>query len=223
MHIEPGVLSAAKVLSANAAALAMLGANAPGLVRKPFEIVKIGLAAFFFSLFMESFHMPVGASELHFVGASAVYFTFGFLPALFGFAIGLLLQGLLFEPQDLVHLGVNSLSLMAPLAAVHLAFGKRFFAGGADKIPVRWLNIVKFDAAYYAGVTGMVGFWLLLGDEPTPLYNWAIFAASYLPLVLCEPVFTWAVLKLLGKLDDGHPVRRVTAIGQLAVARSLST
>ena len=30
-------------------------------------------------------------------------------------AIGLLLQGLLFEPQDLVHLGVNSLS-MTPVA-----------------------------------------------------------------------------------------------------------
>ena len=52
-------------------------------------IVKIALAAVFFSLFMEAFHMPVGPSELHFVGASAVYFVFGFLPALFGFAIGL--------------------------------------------------------------------------------------------------------------------------------------
>ncbi|MNR29417.1 cobalt transport protein CbiM [compost metagenome] len=75
---------------------------------------------------MEVFHLPVGASELHFVGASAVYIIFGFIPSWFGFAIGLLLQGLLFEPQDLVHLGVNSLSLMLPLIAAHGLLGRRF-------------------------------------------------------------------------------------------------
>jgi ABC-type Co2+ transport system permease subunit len=218
MHIEPGVLAASKVMYANAAALGALGAYSPSLIAGPAAIVKTLLAAAFFSVFMELFHLPVGASELHFVGASAVYVTFGFLPTLFGFAIGLLLQGLLFEPQDLVHLGVNALSLIVPLIATHALLGRRFFAEGPSKLPVRWLAIVKFDALYYSGVVGMVGFWLLLGNEATPLSNWAIFALSYLPLVLCEPIFTFAVLKLLGRLDEDSPVRRLTALGRLSVA-----
>lgn len=216
MHIEPGILSAAKVVAANAAALATLGVYAPKLVRAPTELVKTVLAAGFFSVFMELYHLPVGASELHFVGASAVYFIFGFLPTLFGFALGLLLQGALFEPQDLVHLGVNSLSLMVPLIAVHETLGKRFFARGADKTPVTWAGILKFDAAYYSGVVTMVAFWLLLGNEATPVYDWAIFAASYVPLVLCEPIFTYVALKLLGRLETNATVRRFTTLGQLS-------
>jgi cobalt/nickel transport system permease protein len=217
MHIEPGVLNATKVLSANVGAVATLAAYAPGLVRRPIEIGKVLLAAAFFSVFMEIFHLPVGASELHFVGASAVYFTFGFLPTLFGFAIGLLLQGLIFEPQDLVHLGVNSLSLIVPLIATHELIGKRFFQAD-NKTPVKWSTIVRFDAAYYSGVVGMVGFWLALGNEPTPFYNWLIFAASYLPLVFCEPLFTWGVVRLLNRVDAKSVVRRLTAIDQLKIA-----
>ncbi len=72
MHIEPGVLNAAKVLYANGAAIATLVAFAPKLITRPDNLVKTLLAALFFSLFMEVFHLPVGASELHFVGASAV-------------------------------------------------------------------------------------------------------------------------------------------------------
>ncbi len=218
MHIEPGVLNAGKVLFANVTAVSALTAYLPSLLRRPGEIVKIALAAVFFSLFMEAFHMPVGPSELHFVGASAVYFVFGFRPALFGFAIGLLLQGLIFEPQDLVHLGVNSLSLMVPLIAVHTLRGRQYFADRAAKPRLSWAEIVKFDAAYYAGVVGMVGFWLALGTEATPFSSWALFAVSYVPLVLCEPVFTFAVLKLLGKLDPASPIRRATAVNALAIA-----
>ncbi len=218
MHIEPGVLNASKVIYANAGAASVLTAYLPSLVRKPAEIVKIALAAVFFSLFMEAFHMPVGPSELHFVGASAIYFVFGFLPALFGFAIGLLLQGLVFEPQDLVHLGVNFLSLAVPLVAVHTLRGRQYFEERASKRRLSWAEIVKFDAAYYAGVVGMVGFWLALGNEATPFASWALFAASYVPLVLCEPVFTFSVLKLLGRLDVANPVRKVTAVDALAFA-----
>lgn len=220
MHIEPGVLDAAKVMSANAAALAALATYTPSLVRKPAELLKVGLAAAFFSVFMELYHAPVGPSELHFIGASAVYFTFGFLPTLFGFAIGLLFQGLLFEPQDLVHLGVNSLSLIVPLIAVHETVGKRFFAEGEAKakarIKVTWRRIMAFDAAYYSGVVTMVGFWLLLGHEATPLADWALFAASYLPLVLCEPIFTWVALKAVDRLSADRPLRGLTALDRLA-------
>ena len=214
MHIEPGVLDAAKIASANVAALGALGASAWGFVRRPADLAKTMLAALFFSIFMQVWHMPVGPSELHLIGASAIYFTFGFLPTLFGFALGLALQGLMFEPQDLVHLGVNSLSLMVPLIAVHAAFGRRFFSGAKT----RWSSVLKFDAAYYAGVVAMVGFWLALGQEPTPLQSWARFAASYLPLVALEPIFTLLVLKGLKRFEGSAPVRTLTIAPQLRFA-----
>ncbi len=216
MHIEPGVLDAAKIASANIAAMGTLGASAFGVLRRPADLAKTLLAALFFSVFMQIWHMPVGPSELHLIGASAIYFTFGFLPTLLGFALGLALQGLLFEPQDLVHLGVNSLSLMVPLIAVHAAFGRRFFASGG--IETRWASALRFDAAYYAGVVAMVGFWLALGQEPTPLQSWATFAASYLPLIALEPAFTLLVLKGLKRFEATGPVRTFTVAPQLRLA-----
>jgi ABC-type Co2+ transport system permease subunit len=216
MHIEPGVLNAAKVLYANATTIATLAVFAPKLLRRPDYLIKTALAALFFSVFMEVFHLPVGASELHFVGASAVYFVFGFVPTLLGFAIGLLLQGLLFEPQDLVHLGVNSLSLILPLIATHGLLGRRFFVEGG--LSIRWAEVVKFDALYYFGVVAMVGFWLALGEEPTPLHNWLLFAASYLPLVLCEPLFTCLVVRTLKRHADNQWVQRLTSVKSLALA-----
>ena len=216
MHIEPGVLNAAKVLYANVTAIATLAAFSPKLIIRPDNVIKTLLAAAFFSVFMEVFHLPVGASELHFVGASAVYFVFGFIPMLFGFAMGLLLQGLLFEPQDLVHLGVNSLSLMLPLIAAHGLLGRRFFSEGGRRI--RWAEVVKFDAVYYTGVVAMVGFWLSMGEEPTPLNNWALFAVSYLPLVLCEPLFTCLVVRTLKRYTDNFLVGRFTCVKTLSLA-----
>lgn len=217
MHIEPGILAAPKLVYANGAALVTLAAHVGGYLKRPGDIIRTALAALFFSVFMEMFHMPVGPSELHFVGASAVYFLFGFLPTLFGFAIGLALQGLLFEPQDLVHLGVNALSLMLPLIATHLAIGRHFYRAD-DPTRIAWTSVVKFDAAYYAGVTAMVGFWLALGEEATPFADWAMFALAYLPLVFVEPLFTTAVLKLLANARDNRIVRAVTTVADLRFA-----
>lgn len=215
MHIEPGILAAGKVAAANAAALATLGSQASGFLRRPGDIPKTLLAAGFFTLFMQIWHMQVGPSELHLIGASTIYFTFGFLPTMFGFALGLLIQGLLFEPQDLVHLGVNSLSLMVPLIAAHAAVGRACFEGAAS---VRWSGVLRFDGVYYGGVVAMVGFWLLLGDEPAPATQWAVFALSYLPLVLCEPAISLGLLRLIARFRDTALVARLTAVGRLSFA-----
>lgn len=200
MHIEPGFVSAAKIALANVAAVGLLGSRAATLVRKPQLVVRTLLAAVFFTVFMQSFHMPVGPSELHFVGAMPIYLTLGFLPTLFGFALGLALQGLLFMPTDLVHLGVNTLSLAVPLVALHAAFGRR-----VKDVDVK--TILKLDAFYYAGVTLMVGFWLAVGEVATPLVAWAAFASSYLALVAVEPLFTYLIVKGLGRAADKPFVR----------------
>lgn len=198
MHIEPGYVASAKILAANAGAIALLGSQSVHLLRQPQLIVRSLLAAVFFTLAMQAFHLPVGPSELHFLGAMPIYLSLGFLPALFGFAIGLLVQGLLFEPTDLVHLGINFLSLALPLVTVHATLGKRLGA-----LSLR--SILKLDAAYYSGVTLMVGFWLAIGEVATPVSAWAAFALSYAAIVLVEPLVTLLVLRAL-QGRPAHPV-----------------
>lgn len=216
MHIEPGALNAAKVLYGHAAAIATLLVYAPRWITRLDQVAKTLLAAAFFSLFMQVYHVPVGVSELHFIGASAIYFIFGFLPTLFGFAIGLLLQGLVFDPQDLVHLGVNSLSLMLPLIAAHGLFGRQLF--GASARNLSWREVVRFDAVYYGGVVAMVGFWLAIGEEPLPLDNWLLFAASYAPLVFCEPLITCLAVRLLKRWPQSALLQRLTCVDSLRLA-----
>jgi cobalt/nickel transport system permease protein len=190
MHIEPGLLAQTKVIAANTAALAVLASQAPALLRRPTLWLRTGLAALFFTLFMQAFHMPVGPSELHFIGAMPIYLLLGFLPTLFGFALGLGLQGLLFEPQDLVHLGVNALSLMVPLIVLHKTLGQRLNSASLNAA-----QILKLDGVYYAGVTLMVGFWLTQSSDAFALADWARFAASYLGVVALEPLFTLGLVR----------------------------
>jgi ABC-type Co2+ transport system permease subunit len=204
MHIEPGIIAPAKLVFAAVTASALYLGYLPRLLKNPALLLRTALAAVFFSLFMQAFHMQVGPSELHFIGAMPIYLTFGFIPTLFGFAIGLLLQGALFEPQDLVHLAVNSLSLAVPLIALHYSFGKKLTT-------VNVSTILKLDAFYYSGVTLMVGFWLLMANRATPFLEWAHFASSYSVLVVLEPVITIAILMLIQRFSHIAMVARCFA------------
>lgn len=225
MHIEPGYVAPAKVALANAGAIGVLAWGCKEQIKtflsQPWVsfnlLVKSLLAAGFFSLFMQSFHMPIGPSELHFVGAMAMYLTLGFTPTLLGFGIGLLFQGLMFAPGDLTHLGVNSLSLMLPLITVHTASGWRFFDQSVSE-RLSWAKIVKLDALYYTGVTGMVGFWLMMGDVATPFSAWAAFAASYLAIIACEPIVTYLAVKGLKSIENHGLVAKLTAVRELRIA-----
>ena len=217
MHIEPGLVAPAKVLIANVSALGLLGFYARGLISQPADLIRTLLAALFFSVFMQGFHLSVGPSELHFVGAMAMYLTLGFLPTLYGFALGLLLQGLVFDPIDLPHLAVNSLSLILPLLAVHYGLGRRL-RDTARGQRISWATILKLDAAYYTGVTLMVGFWLALADVATPVAAWATFAASYLAIVAIEPLVTYGALRLLKRYEDRPLVATCFSVGALRLA-----
>lgn len=194
MHIEPGLIAPAKLTLAAAVAGPLLLAYLPQVLKQPALLLRTLLAALFFSLFMQAFHMKAGPSELHFLGAMPLYLSFGFVPTLLGLALGLLLQGLIFEPQDLVHLAVNSLSLMLPLMAVHYGLAKRLVHG---ERPITVKTLLQLDSAYYGGVIAMVGFWLAIGQGETSVAEWARFALSYAPVVLLEPLVTLGTLWLL--------------------------
>lgn len=199
MHIEPGTISAAKLVYANVSALALLGLYGQTLLLSPTLWLRSAVAALFFSLFMQSFHVPVGPSELHFIGAMLLYLTVGFVPTLCGFAAGLVLQGLLFEATDLPHLAVNSLSLIMPLIALHTV-RSRFALNDLN-----WRTIVKLDAMYYSGVAAMVAFWLSLGDSATSFAAWATWASSYLAIVIIEPLLTLSAVTVLQRYHQ-HPL-----------------
>lgn len=187
MHIEIGILSAEKIAYASAAATALLAAHSASWLKSPKTWLRTALAAFFFSALMQAWHMPVGPSELHMVGAMPIYLLFGFVPTLFGFGLGLLMQALVFEPQDLAHLSVNFLSLAVPLMVVHHGMGKKMQG-------LSVANVLKLDAVYYTGVTLMVGFWLSISSVPAPVADWALFAASYASLVMIEPFMTMGLV-----------------------------
>lgn len=215
MHIEPGIIAQAKVMVANIGAAGVLLAYAKDLIKNPADIVRMLVAAVFFSLFMQAFHVQAGPSELHFVGAMVIYLTLGFVPTLIGFAVGLLLQGVLFDPMDLQHLAVNSLSLIVPLIAVHYTLGRKLREQGNV---ITWKNIVKLDAMYYSGVTVMVGFWLAMSNVATSFSAWAAFASSYLVLVACEPLLTYAALRLLKRHEGSKIVDICFAVKPLKLA-----
>jgi len=215
MHIEPGIIVQAKIMAANIGAAGLLLTYAKDLIKNPAEIVRMLLAAIFFSLFMQSFHVNVGPSELHFVGAMVIYLTLGFVPTLIGFAVGLLLQGVLFEPLDLPHLAVNSLSLMVPLIAVHYTLGRKL---REQETIITLKNILKLDAMYYSGVTVMVGFWLSVSNVATPFASWAAFASSYLVVVACEPLLTYSALRLLKRHEGSRIVDICFAVKSLKLA-----
>lgn len=200
MHIEIGILSPEKLTCAGAAASAVLGAHASGQLKSPTIWLRTALAAFFFSALMQAVHLKVGPSELHLVGAMPIYLLFGFIPTLFGFGLGLLLQALVFEPLDLAHLAVNFLSLAVPLLALHHGLGKKVRS-------LTLANVLKLDAVYYAGVTLMVGFWLAISNVAAPVSGWALFAASYLGVVLAEPLLTVGLVLAAGRLRGSRLLR----------------
>ena len=60
MHIEPGLLATPKLMAANVAAVALIAAHAPAWLKQPRLWLRTVLAALFFTVFMQSFHRPVG-------------------------------------------------------------------------------------------------------------------------------------------------------------------
>lgn len=221
MHIEPGIIDAARLGGANLAAAGLLASQLNGLVCTPRQIgpqvVKTLLAAAIFSMLMQVWHLPVGPSELHLVGATTVYLLFGFGPTLLGFGLGLLLQALLFDPQDLLHLGVNTLSLGLPLLVMHAAFGRRLFAAEtAERFTL--LRVLRLDAAYYAGVAAMVGFWLLLSTDAVAVADWARWALAYLPVLLLEAMLSFLAVTAIGRWRGRRLVQCYSELGRLRLA-----
>ena len=125
MHIEPGIVTGAKialsyvtaagagVYAAKLAWQSLRQGGLPSLAGR--SLLTTALAFSFFQILP---HFPVGVSEVHFILGSTLFLILGAAPAAIGLALGLLLQGLFFAPFDLPQYGINVTTLLVPLIAV---------------------------------------------------------------------------------------------------------
>lgn len=200
MHIEPGLVDGAKMALGFATAA---GAGAAGLHFLTRAVRDSGLAATAiraglatlatFTFFQVLPHAPVGVSEVHLILGSTLFLLLGAGPAALGLALGLLAQGMLFEPADLPQYGMNVTTLLLPLFAV-AALAQRIIPARTAYVDLRYADVLKLSLAYQGGVVAWVAFWVFYGQGFAVAGSVATFALAYMAVVLIEPLVDLAVL-----------------------------
>jgi Cobalt uptake substrate-specific transmembrane region len=215
MHIEPGIVTGAKVVLSYATGVVAGGCAlklAAETVREQgiasFAVRTIATTVLVFSFFELLPHFRVGVSEVHFILGSTLFLLFGAAPAAFGLALGLLLQGLFFVPTDLPQYGMNVTTLLVPLFAIRALAG-RIIPRNTTYVDLQYRRALALSTAYQCGIVAWVAFWALYGGgfAAENLAAIASFAASYALVVGIEPLADLAVLALAKSL------RGVTADG----------
>ena len=202
MHIEPGVVTGAKLLLGHATAAASLGAalllSAKAVKQDGVPALALRtLAASFlvFCFFQVLPHPPVGVSEVHLILGSTLLLFFGPAAAALGLAAGLLMQGLFFAPADLPQFGMNVTTLLAPLLATAV-LARRIVPPHTPYVDLRYRDVLRLSLAYQGGVVSWVAFWALYGQGlgAENLAQVVSFGAAYPTVVLVEPLIDLAVL-----------------------------
>ena len=200
MHIEPGLVTGAKLLLGAATATASLGVAA-GLaweaVRErglPSLLARTGLAtAAAIASFQVLPHPPVGISEVHLILGSTLFLLLGAGPAAVGLALGLLLQGMAFAQADLPQYGMNVTTLLVPLFALS-AIACRLIAPATAYVDLTYGQVLALSAAYQGGIVAWVAFWAFWAQGGAALVPVATFGAAYLLVIVVEPLVDLAVL-----------------------------
>ena len=221
MHIEPGIVTGAKIALSyvTAAGAGVYGAKLawqslherglPSLAGR--SLLTTALAFSFFQILP---HFPVGVSEVHFILGSTLFLLFGAAPAAIGLALGLLIQGMLFAPFDLPQYGMNLTTLLVPLFALQ-ALARRIIAPGTAYVDLNYGQALALSTAYQGGVVAWVAFWAIYGQGLAGIGGIATFGAAYMLVVLIEPLVDLAVLagakSLRGLKDSGLVTSRLFA------------
>jgi hypothetical protein len=215
MHIEPGIVTGAKLLlscgtgiAAGGVALKLAAETVRAQGTASFAVRTLATTALVFTFFEIFPHFPVGVSEVHFILGSTLFLLFGAAPAAFGLAFGLLLQGVFFVPTDLPQYGMNVTTLLVPLFAIQ-ALGMRIIARNTPYVDLQYRQALALSTAYQSGIVAWVAFWAIYGAGfgAANLANIATFAVSYALVIVIEPLADLAVLALAKSL------RGVTAPG----------
>jgi ABC-type Co2+ transport system permease subunit len=225
MHIEPGIVTGAKLVLSYATATVAAGCALKLAAETMREqgIASLALRTFTTTVLVFSFfellpHFRVGVSEVHFILGSTLFLLFGAAPAAFGLALGLLLQGLMFEPADLPQYGMNVTTLLVPLFAIRSLAG-RIIPRNTAYVDLDYRQALALSAAYQSGIVAWVAFWALYGAGfgAANLAAIATFAASYALVIVIEPLADLVVLvlakSLRGVMADGLVTPRLHNAG----------
>jgi hypothetical protein len=202
MHIEPGLVDAAKIglsyaTAAGAGGVALYhvakAARESGIVSVAVRALIATVGVFIFFEVMP--HFPVGVSEVHFILGSTLFLILGAGPAAIGLAAGLLIQGMFFAPQDLPQYAMNVTTLLVPLFALH-EMAKRVIAPGTAYVDLQYSQVLALSVVYQGGVVAWVAFWAIYGQgfEAANLAAIGSFGLAYMAVVLIEPIADLAVL-----------------------------
>jgi len=218
MHIEPGVVDAAKIAFSYATAATSVGIIAKlsfDQIRSDGGVTNLAARAVATTALVYSFfeflpHYPVGVSEVHFIFGTTLFLIFGAGAAAIGLAFGLLAQGLTIAPYDLPQYGMNLTTLILPLFAMNLVAKKVIPAHTAYK-DVSYGQAMALSAAFQAGIIAWVAFWVVYGQGVTTesVASIGTFSAAYMTVILVEPLVDLAVLaaaKIAG--DNGLMFQR---------------
>jgi hypothetical protein len=208
MHIEPGVVTGAKLAlgSVTAAGAATVSAKMvwENLVQRGAAslIARSAMATAATFVFFELLpHLAVGPSEVHLILGSTLLLMLGTAPAAVGLALGLLLQGLLMSPTDLPQYGMNVTTLLVPLLALHMVT-KSVVARGTAYVDLTYTQALKLSTTYQAGVVAWVAFWVVWGEgaSMSTLASLSTFGAAFMTVVLIEPLVDLAVLAVAKRM-----------------------
>ena len=202
MHIEPGIVTGAKIALSyvTAAGAGVYGAKLawqslherglPSLAGR--SLLTTALAFSFFQILP---HFPVGVSEVHFILGSTLFLLFGAAPAAIGLALGLLIQGMLFAPFDLPQYGMNLTTLLVPLFALQALAG-RIIAPGTAYVDLSYGQAFALSTAYQGGIVAWVAFWAFYGQGfgAENVAKVLSFGAAYMLVILVEPLADLGVL-----------------------------
>lgn len=202
MHIEPGLVTGAKLALSVVTAVGTAGFTAKhaaqairdnGVVSFAARTLAATIAVFIF--FQVLPHHSVGVSEVHFIFGSTIFLILGAAPAAIGLALGLLVQGLLFAQIDLPQYGMNVTTLVLPLLAIKMV-ADRIIAPGTAYADVSYKQALALSTTYQAGVVAWVGFWVTYGQGfgSEVLASVGTFGAAYMLVVCIEPFVDLAAL-----------------------------
>ncbi|WP_417242386.1 energy-coupling factor ABC transporter permease [Celeribacter sp.] len=200
MHIEPGLVTGAKLALSVVTAVGAAGFT----VKHAWNAVKesgvtslaarsaLAMIATVFA-FQVLPHAPAGVSEVHFIFGSTLFLLFGAAPAAIGLALGLLAQGMIVEPIDLPQYGMNVTTLLVPMFAIKMV-ADRIIAPNTAYADVTYKQALALSTTYQAGVVAWVGFWVTYGHGFGAMGEIATFGAAYIAVIAIEPFVDLGVL-----------------------------
>jgi ABC-type Co2+ transport system permease subunit len=216
MHIEPGLVDGAKMAVGFATAAGLLGLTlreAAGNVMNGNAFRLIAGTAITLLVTLFSFevlpHPTVGVSEVHLILGATLLLLFGAIPVALGMASGLFLQGLFFEPADMVQYGMNVTTLLASLF-VTSSVAKRLIPAGVKLVDITRRDVVKLSVIFQGSVVAWVAFWVVLGQglSVASLQSIVTFGLAYSVVVVVEVLVSLALL-VMCRAHKGMGLRRM--------------